>query len=324
MKRRTGRGRKALAVSAIWGMSLLVALPSMGSRVENATLNGDMRAKLVMAALQGSNPAMRNDISLHTDRLGDVSVPADPRPVAVPGEGVTIDSFGLNRTGVYARNVDLAALTAMTDRSHGTADAPPQSPPVLATQMVAAVDAHLSTSGVVAAPVALGGSFAPHVSLRPVARPAALERRVVQYSASWLRRQQIGELDEQAQCLATAIYHEARGETLRGQFAVAEVILNRAQSRKFPNSICGVVYQGAVAGRIGGCQFSFACDGRSENMPNRRAADLARRIAYVMSQGAHRGLTGGAHYFHTTAVNPSWSDRFTQTTRIGAHLFYRG
>jgi len=314
-----GRARRAFAVSAIWGLSLLVALPSMGSRVENATLNADMRAKLVMAALQGSNPAIRNNISLTVDRQQFDTAPRD---------ALTSTSYGLEPRFWHKYNVDLAALSALfqhsvTDPSQQV-DAQDRKAETSLGADDPAMDVRVSTSGAVAAPVALGSSFAPEASLRPVARPAALERRVVQYSVSWLRRIPLGDLDEQAQCLATAIYHEARGESLKGQFAVAEVILNRAQSRSFPNSICGVVYQGVVAGRIGGCQFSFACDGRPEGMPNRRAADLANRIAYVMAGGAHRGLTGGAQYFHTTAVNPAWSNRFTQTTQIGAHLFYRG
>lgn len=310
------RARRVFAVSAIWGMSLLVALPSMGSRVENATLNGDMRAKLVMAALQGSNPATRNHVLLNGDAM---------RANNAAATGLTTDTYGVEQNLHSGRDVNLKALASMFDELRAIPDGDEDlSRTADADDAVMEIDAHLSTSGVVAAPVALGASFAPLASLRPVARPAALERRVVQYSVSWLRRQPVSDLDKQAQCLATAIYHEARGESLKGQFAVAEVILNRVQSRKFPNSVCGVVYQGVVAGRIGGCQFSFACDGRSENMPNRRAADLARRISYVMAQGAHRGLTGGAQYFHTTAVNPSWASRFKQTTQIGAHLFYRG
>ncbi|MGP9788997.1 cell wall hydrolase [Roseinatronobacter sp. NSM] len=304
-------------------MSLLVALPSMGSRVEDGTLTNDMRAKLVMAALQGSNPAIRNNVVLGagTYQLANMA------PV-----GQTIDSFGLAQTPQSGRDVDLAALTSMIGQMRSVPafdEDTPTAPAIAGMDEVAAAadtefDIHMSTSGAVAAPVALASPFAPLASLRPVARPAALERRVVQYSVSWLRRQQIGALDEQMQCLATAIYHEARGESLKGQFAVAEVVLNRVQSSHFPGSICAVVYQGVQSGRIGGCQFSFACDAQPDTMPNRRAADIANRIAYVMANGAHRGLTGGAQYFHTTAVNPTWSARFTQTTQIGAHLFYRG
>ena len=71
-----------------------------------------------------------------------------------------------------------------------------------------------------------------------------------------------------------------------------------------PADICGVVFQGVREGRYGGCQFSFACDSKPDEMRNGSASDLARRIAQVMSDGAHRGLTGGALYFHTTAVAP--------------------
>ncbi|TVP71864.1 MAG: cell wall hydrolase [Rhodobacteraceae bacterium] len=159
--------------------------------------------------------------------------------------------------------------------------------------------------------------------MRPMARPAVLARRYVQYNSNWLRKVQLRALNEQESCLATAIYHEARGESIKGQFAVAEVILNRVASKRFPNTVCGVVYQGA-RGTRGGCQFSFACDGRSEAMPNRTAANRARRIAQVMIDGAQSNATQGALFFHTTAVNPSWSRRFTRTSQIGAHLFYRG
>lgn len=121
------------------------------------------------------------------------------------------------------------------------------------------------------------------------------------------------------QCLKTALYFEARGETLKGQFAVAEVILNRVDSRRYPRSVCGVVQQSGG----GGCQFSYNCDGRADVMRDRQAADRAGRIARLMLDGAPRGLTEGATHFHTRAVSPSWSARFARTASIGAHLFYR-
>ena len=142
---------------------------------------------------------------------------------------------------------------------------------------------------------------------------------LIEYSAAWLYSQAAPTGDSQWECLKKALYFEARGESLKGQFAVAEVILNRVDSGRFPGTVCGVVQQG---GR-GGCQFSYNCDGNRDVMSEREAADLSGRIARVMLDGAPRGLTAGATYFHTRAVNPSWSRRFAQTTAIGAHLFYR-
>jgi spore germination cell wall hydrolase CwlJ-like protein len=123
------------------------------------------------------------------------------------------------------------------------------------------------------------------------------------------------------QCLQQAIYHEARGESLAGQFAVAEVILNRVDASNFPGSVCGVVRQGAGNGR--GCQFSYVCNGRSQAMAERGARDLAARIAQVMLTGAPRALTDGATHFHARHVNPRWARVYERTAQIGSHLFYR-
>jgi hypothetical protein len=269
----------------IWALAMLVALPSTASRLENATLGPGLRA-----ALDKDSPILRNS-GLHGTAGSYAIRPGTVRRVA-------------------AVAVDLGALVTLARAATRPVAAP-------ATMV-------LATSGAVAAPLALVLPQAPESSVHPRPRPAGMERRVVQYSERWLRNVTARALSDQEQCLATAIYHEARGEDLKGQFAVAEVVLNRVSSRKFPGSICDVVYQGARAGSSGGCQFSFACDGRPDAMNNRRASDLARRIAQVMADGGHRGLTDGATYFHTIAVRPDWSQRFSNTARIGAHLFYRG
>lgn len=138
---------------------------------------------------------------------------------------------------------------------------------------------------------------------------------ILRYDATWLQSLPAPSGDAQWQCLKTALYFESRGESLKGQFAVAEVILNRVDNPQYPKSVCGVVDQG--------CQFSFTCDGRSEVMSERGAADMAGRIARVMLDGAPRALTQGATHFHTVDVNPNWSRRFAKTASIGSHLFYR-
>lgn len=124
--------------------------------------------------------------------------------------------------------------------------------------------------------------------------------------------------DEQWQCLTEALYFEARGESLKGQIAVAEVILNRVDNPLYPRTVCGVVKQRGG----GGCQFSYVCNGRTK-MREKQAADLAGRVARAMLDGAPRILTDGATHFHTRGVKPSWSKRFAKTASIGQHLFYR-
>jgi spore germination cell wall hydrolase CwlJ-like protein len=123
------------------------------------------------------------------------------------------------------------------------------------------------------------------------------------------------------QCLTEALYFEARGETMQGMFAVAEVILNRRDSGEYPRSVCGVVHQGT--GAQFACQFTYTCDGRSDTVSERGAWNTVGRVAALMLDGAPRNLTNGATHYHTRGVNPSWARRFPQTAAIGAHLFYR-
>ncbi|HRO11180.1 cell wall hydrolase [Amaricoccus sp.] len=127
--------------------------------------------------------------------------------------------------------------------------------------------------------------------------------------------------DEAWQCLAEAIYFEARGEPLEGQVAVAEVVLNRVSDRRFPRTVCGVTKQGAGSGK--GCQFSYACDGNSDVMKSALARSRAEKLAAMMLAGRARTVTDGATYFHTRSVRPSWSSRMVRTASIGHHLFYR-
>lgn len=127
-------------------------------------------------------------------------------------------------------------------------------------------------------------------------------------------------------CLAQAIYHEARGESHEGQLAVANVIINRAFSKKYPSTICGVVFQNADRGRYK-CQFTFACDGRSDYGRERtawnRSLKLAEEAFYEFQKGQRPGvLPDSALYYHTTAVAPRWSHTFKRVAAIGSHVFY--
>lgn len=143
----------------------------------------------------------------------------------------------------------------------------------------------------------------------------------VTYSRAWLAAQSAKSGGKQWRCLAEALYHEARGESVKGQFAVAEVILNRVDSARFPDSICGVVHQGT--GRKYQCQFTYTCDGHSDRINETRAFERVGKVAYLMAKGAPRELTDGATHYHTKAVRPKWSRKFARTTTIGVHHFYR-
>lgn len=143
----------------------------------------------------------------------------------------------------------------------------------------------------------------------------------IQYTHEWLGTLPAPTGGSEWQCLAEALYFEARGESVKGQFAVAEVILNRRDSSRYPSTICGVVKQGSE--RRHACQFSYACDGRAERIGEPAAYDRVSKIARIMLDGAPRSLTGGATHFHTTAVRPNWARKFPKTAHIGAHLFYR-
>ncbi len=127
-------------------------------------------------------------------------------------------------------------------------------------------------------------------------------------------------------CLTQALYHEARGESREGQLAVADVIVNRAMSRKYPSTICGVVFQNADKGRYR-CQFTFACDGRSDVGTERRAWANAQRLAENTYSKFLSGQQNGVVprdvlYYHTTAVAPRWSQTFRRVAAIGSHIFY--
>ena len=122
------------------------------------------------------------------------------------------------------------------------------------------------------------------------------------------------------ECLTQAVYFEARGETPRGQQAVAQVVLNRVRHPAFPKTVCGVVFQGAAKSR--GCQFSFACDGSMRRGREASAWTRARQVASRTLSGAVLGDVGSATHFHTTNVAPQWGPRMRRMAQVGVHVFY--
>lgn len=124
------------------------------------------------------------------------------------------------------------------------------------------------------------------------------------------------QLSRDLQCLASAIYYEARGETLEGQLAVGQVIVNRAESGRFPQDYCGVVAQRG--------QFSFVSDGTIPTPPQHSAAwARASAVARIVHQDMWNGAANGALFFHASRVRPAWAIRKPALARIDSHIFYR-
>ena len=125
----------------------------------------------------------------------------------------------------------------------------------------------------------------------------------------------------EAECMAQAIYYEARSERRIGRLAVADVVLNRVESRIYPNTICGVVFQGSE--RTTGCQFSFTCDGSMDRPRNERLWRESELIAAAVLSGMRVPVTRDATHYHANYVDPYWAEKMTPTAVIGVHKFYR-
>ena len=123
-------------------------------------------------------------------------------------------------------------------------------------------------------------------------------------------------------CLARGIYFEARGEPVKGQAAVSQVILNRVRNPHFPNSICGVVYQNKNWRNR--CQFSFACDRIRDRVRNAKLFTVAKAVAKATTAGQiWLAEIGSSTHYHATYVRPRWARTMRRLTRIGRHVFYR-
>lgn len=121
-------------------------------------------------------------------------------------------------------------------------------------------------------------------------------------------------------CLTDAIYYEAANEPDAGQRAVAQVILNRMRHPTYPNSVCGVIYQGSE--RATGCQFSYSCDGSMARVPAQAAWLRAQRVAAQALAGSVYAPVGMATHYHATYVYPYWAPSLNFVGTIGAHRFY--
>lgn len=128
--------------------------------------------------------------------------------------------------------------------------------------------------------------------------------------------------DTQQDCLARGIYFEARGEPVKGQAAVAQVILNRVKNPTYPDSICGVVYQNKNWRNR--CQFSFACDRIADRVRDQQRWEIAKYVARETTEGRiWLKEVGSSTHYHATYVHPKWANTMKRVGRIGLHVFYR-
>ena len=144
-------------------------------------------------------------------------------------------------------------------------------------------------------------------------------------------------------CLAQNVYFEAKSEPLAGQYAVADVVLNRVKDNRYPNTICEVVKEGPIKEswktrqhadlpddqrvyfpKRNKCQFSWYCDGKPDTIRDGDAWRQAQIVAYRITYNErHRGLTEGATHYHADYVHPKWASTLQLVGRIATHIFYR-
>lgn len=136
------------------------------------------------------------------------------------------------------------------------------------------------------------------------------------------------DIKKETMCLAKNIYYEARGQVMPGQIAVALVTFNRVKAKRFPDSICKVVWQKRKSKKTGKmvAQFSWTLDGNSNNPPNsdtwKETYSLAETMLDERSLDNFSDPTGGAQFYHNTQVDPYWNDSMSKVATIGEHIFY--
>ncbi|PXA99059.1 hypothetical protein DMC47_05625 [Nostoc sp. 3335mG] len=282
---------KAAVLSALALVAGIIAAPLASHANETPVLPLDIPADIVELRTQ---PA-----------LGAVDVPL------APGQQKLTDALLAN---YVHRQQQLRAVDVT--------EAGPQPP--LSTELLMGYIARGSLGGGNTALSAIDSFMKPVAAPQPTVTPDLLAAYVESGYQPTEKRLEVA--NSERECLAQAIYHEARGESAAGQLAVANVIVNRARSNKYPSSLCGVIYQGANNGRYR-CQFTFACDGRDDSPGERqawaRSMALARDVYAEYATGEEIGaIPDSALFYHTTNVRPSWSHTYSRVAAVGAHIFY--
>jgi hypothetical protein len=262
--------------------------------------------------------------TLVVPRLAD----AIPQPPAISPP----DNSFLFATG-YANATEHAAPQIETVMTVALAARPPIAEPVDNAEVAAAAIAEDETAIIVDGPIAFAEPIgtddieAPFRALiNPLARPeTGLNGPDPITDHDWVANPipASARTASQVRCMAEAVYFEARSEPIRGQLAVAQVVINRLKNPTYPGTVCGVVYQNQQMRNA--CQFSFACDGMREVINDRDAWVIAEEIARASLNGEAIWLeeVGAATHYHATYVRPSWARQMQRMALIGVHVFYR-
>lgn len=331
-----GRVRVA-SLSADW------ALASRTSAIERtrraATLDGDVEPSLALKSDAHEFPAvdrrLKGDpIPTLRPSISRVAPRPTPRELAqilfsVDEDNLVLSVFrpsreeiapdGFERADARSRGITLRDLRSSTP-PEAASETPAQDANAGATPSIerdlALASATPAATGatplmIAAAPVSIA---APNGGVTSIARNEARPHYADLVTPAALGREM--------KCLAEAVYFEARSESEAGQAAVAQVVLNRLRSGLYPGSVCGVVYQNSH--RYLGCQFTFACEGKSLRVTDAEAWSDARRVAKAVFEGAqYNDEVGAATHYHARYVRPSWAKRLKRMDAIGQHVFYR-
>ncbi len=166
--------------------------------------------------------------------------------------------------------------------------------------------------------------YSPFAAVLREEGPISIVPKLNKYDHSWADDPlpKVSFSTKQQKCLATGIYFESRGESVRGQAAVAQVMLNRVRNPNYPDSICGVVYQNKH--RRNRCQFSFACDRFRDRVRNKSLWKMAEQVAKETTAGRiWLSQVGSSTHYHATYVRPKWARSMKKVGKIGLHIFYR-
>jgi spore germination cell wall hydrolase CwlJ-like protein len=285
--------------------------PSADGFQDNSSVPG---AKTASAPLDADLAAALQAPPLTPLATGELSASPETDPLAAsrsPIEGVALgsapvaprDSFAIGTASLFFGNRSIGETAGMLERWEAG-----EEPTIVA-------DPDLKVAALPASPDQVGQSIAGkgevNTSNQRAMTPA--ERLGLFSTAS---------RDKQEKCLAEAVYFEARGEAVRGQIAVAQVVMNRAFSGYYPNTPCGVVYQNSH--RRLACQFTFACDGIPDRVREPDMWDRARRIAKETLDGRlWLPEVGKSTHYHAYWVHPSWVREMKKQYRFGVHTFYR-
>ena len=216
------------------------------------------------------------------------------------------------REGLALSALALAA-SCVPDGNERLATASTQSP---VTPAPADLQALAATEPTALTAVAPGTAAAMNAAIPVAATPSPAASAFLAHSGNPIDK------FRSVDCLTAAVYYEAASETDDGQRAVAQVVLNRVRHPAYPNTVCGVVYQGPMRAG-GGCQFTFTCDGALARRPSIHGWARARRVAAAALAGYVHAPVGHATHYHTDYVFPHWAPKLVKTAVIGAHIFYR-